>query len=141
VAGVAIVAKAKPGSTIQLSQLADLRSQITRSEEEKTEFAGKLGNLYVIHDEPSVLNYLRTHRRIPQLLVEAIAQLRLYFGNPPISLSTKTDENGWEMLYAAVQWSGAPKRALAALDRFDDAWWLANSDPASTDLTFTYELV
>jgi hypothetical protein len=139
--GGAIGPRAKPGCAIQLSQLADLQSQMTHFDEEQMQLANKLRLLYVMHDETSVLSYLRTHRRIPELLVEAIAQLRLCFGDPPISLSAKTDENAWEMLYATVQWSGEPKDALAALDRFDDAWWLANSYPAGTALTFTYELV
>lgn len=45
------------------------------------------------------------------------------------------------MLYVKAMWPGEPRDALAALDQFEDVWWIANSYPAGTTLTFTYSLV
>jgi hypothetical protein len=130
-----------PSGRVQLSDLADLDSQVLRFEAQHDQLMGEIRRLYVMADERSVADYLRSHRRVPQLLVDAVPSLRRFFENAPISLLAKSDENGWDMLYATVQWPGEPQDALAALDRFDDAWWLANSYPAGTTLTFTYKLV
>ncbi len=96
---------------------------------------------YVIEDEGSLTAFFRMHPHLPQLLIDAVPRLSRFFGNAAILLLVRADEDGWEMAYAIVQWPGEPDDALEALDRFDEAWWLANSDPAGTTLTFTYQLI
>lgn len=97
--------------------------------------------LFVVADERSVFDYLRSHRRVPSLLIESVPHLRRLFGDAALSLRATSDEDGWDMLYATVRWAGEPEDALRALDRFDDEWWLAHSYPAGKSLTFTYDLV
>jgi hypothetical protein len=112
-----------------------------RYENEHLKLIDKIRSLYVMRDEASVSDFLRRHRRLPALLADAEPHLRQFFKDSVLSLRTTTDEHGWEMLYALVQWAGEPDDALNALDAFDDAWWLANSYPAGSSLTFTYRLV
>jgi hypothetical protein len=131
----------EPERRIQLSDLADLDYQVVRIDAQHDQLMSEIRRLYVMVNETSVSDYLRSHRRVPPLLVNAVPQLREFFGNVTLSLFATSDENGWDMLYAAVQWRGEPQEALAALDRFDDAWWLANSYPVGASLTFTYKLV
>ncbi len=132
---------AEPERRIQLSELAGLDAQMIRFEAQHDQLMDEIRRLYVMPDERSVSDYLRGHRRVPQLLADSVPQLRRFFGDAVLSLRATSDENGWDMLYAIVQWPGEPQDALTALDRFDDAWWLANSYPAGTSLTFTYKLV
>jgi hypothetical protein len=112
-----------------------------RYENEHLKLIDKIRSLYVMRDEASVSDFLRRHRRLLPLLADAEPRLRQFFKDSVLSLRTTTDEHGWEMLYALVQWTGEPDDALRALDAFDDAWWLANSYPAGSSLTFTYRLI
>jgi hypothetical protein len=96
---------------------------------------------YVMPADSSVIDFLRSHRRIPQLLIEALKPLRQFFDDSILALRATSDENGWEMLYVNILWPGEPHCALEALDKFDDSWWLANSYPAGLNLTFTYKLL
>jgi len=130
-----------PPSRVQLSELAELEAQMERYEVEHSELINEIRRLYVIEDEASVSEFLRRHRRLSQVLVDAEPHLRQFFKDAVLVLRTTSDEHDWDMLYALVQWSGEPDDALLALDAFDDAWWLANSYPAGSFLTFTYRLV
>jgi hypothetical protein len=130
-----------PPPRIQLSEFAELETQMERYEDEHRKLIDKIRSLYVIQDEPFVFEFLRDHRLLPQVLVDAEPHLRQFFKNSVFSLRTISDEHGWDMLYSFVEWAGEPGDALHALNAFDDAWWLANSYPAGSGLTFTYRLV
>jgi hypothetical protein len=126
---------------VNLSELADLDAQMARFETEHNQLIDCVRKLYVMQDERSVIDYLRAHRRLPQLLVLAEPHLRKLFEEAVFSLRAATDAQGWEMLYASVQWPGDPGDVLNRLGAFDDSWWLANSSPAGNTLTFTYTLI
>jgi hypothetical protein len=130
-----------PPPRIQLSEFSELETQMKRYEDEHRKLIDKIRSLYVIQDEAFVSEFLRDHRLLPLVLVDAEPHLRQFFKNSVISLRTISDEHGWGMLYAFVEWAGEPDDALHALNAFDDAWWLANSYPAGSALTFTYRLV
>jgi len=125
---------------IQLSELADLEAQMGRYEGEHRNLIEKIKSVYVLEDEVAVWEFLNTHRRLAPVLVLAEPHLRRCFGDAVLSLRSNSDEHGWEMLYTFVQWPGSPEQAMQALDAFDDEWWLANSYPAGSNLTFTYRL-
>jgi hypothetical protein len=112
-----------------------------RFESDHNALSERVQTLYVVHDVDKVTAFVKAHRRIPLLLSQAEPYLRKFFGQSIIQLHLSSDENGWEMLYVTILWSGDPEAALVGLDRFDDAWWIANSYPAGTYLTFTYRLV
>ena len=125
----------------QLTELADLERQMARHNEEHRSLVEQIRSLYVINDEVDVCGFLNRHRHLPPVLVAAEPYLRRIFKASVISLRATSDEYGWEMLYASVHWSGEPKDALQDLNAFDDEWWIANSCPAGSNLTFTYRLV
>jgi hypothetical protein len=128
-------------SRIQLSELAGLETEMERYEDEHRNLIRTIRTLYVLQDDESVSEYLQRHRTIPPVLVEAERHLRQFFKDSVLSLRASADEQGWDMLYAIIQWPGEPEDALRSLNAFDDAWWLANSYPAGSGLTFTYRLV
>jgi hypothetical protein len=49
--------------------------------------------------------------------------------------------NGWQNLCVDVLWPGNAAEAYAAIDRFEDTWWVANSHLGVGRLAFTYRLV
>lgn len=144
-AGARVYHRQKPARALpsrnQVSELAELEAQMKRYEDEHRKLTDKIRSLYVIQDEETVSDFLRRHRQIQPALVDAEPYLRKFFKNSVLSLRATSDEQGWEMLYAIVQWEGDPVAAQHSLDYFDDAWWLANSYPAGSNLTFTYRLV
>jgi hypothetical protein len=125
----------------QLANLMALEEQMVRFEVDHQLLVSEVRRHYVMSTESSVSDFLGSHRRIPPLLLAALPHLRECFGNSVFSVHATSDENGWKMLYVSALWPGEPRDALAALDQFDDAWWIAHSYPAGTALTFTYKLV
>ncbi len=97
---------------------------------------------YVLPSDSSVSAFLSQHREISSILLDAIPQLKKYFGTSAIfSLRAPIDEAGTRSLYAVVIWPGKVGDVRNALDRFDEDWWLTHSHLASEYLVFTYELV
>ena len=97
---------------------------------------------YALPAESSVRDFLTEHRTLPYILLEAVPQLKTYFGAAAIfSLRTPTDDAGSRTLYAVVMWPGKSRDVRQALARFDDSWWIAHSRQASGYLAFTYELM
>jgi hypothetical protein len=143
--GARVYHRQKPAPTqsprLQVSEFAELETQMECYENEHHKLIDKIRSLYVMQDDASVSEFLRRHRQLPQVLADAEPHLRQFFKDSVLSLRTTSDEDGWEMLYAFVQWAGEPGDALRALDAFDDTWWLANSYPVGSNLTFTYRLI
>jgi len=97
---------------------------------------------FVLPPDTSVEDFLKDHRTLPQILLESVGPLRLAFGAQIIvSLKVPVDESGASTLYAVAMWRGSVRDARAALETFDDSWWIANSQQASGRLVYTYELV
>ena len=118
-------------------------------EQQMAEFAAqheaavrKLRKHYVLPADASVLDFLTEHRTIPQVLLEALPELKTCFGgNTVFHLRAPVDEAGSRTLYAVAMWPGEVADARNALARFDDAWWLSRAGQTAGRLTFTYELV
>src|ERR1700685_1601928 len=126
----------------QSDVLRDLEREMAVFDAEHEAALNELRRLYVLPAGSSVTGFLRKHRTIPQLLVLAAQQLKWYFGaDTVLTLRAPIDESGSRSLYAVAMWPGSVRDAKTALDKFDDAWWIANSRQALGDLYFTYELV
>lgn len=131
-----------PETSIHLGILRDIEDQMARFEARHTEALRELRQQYVLPSDSSVANFLREHRSILELLLLAAPQLKLHFGiNAVLALRVSVAESGERTLYAVALWPGEILAASKALDKFDDAWWIANSRQASGNLYFTYELV
>jgi hypothetical protein len=120
----------------------DLERQMARFEADHVAMIADVRKHYVIPSHSSVSEFLNSHRTLSALLLQAIPNLREHFGADAVfSLRSPVDDSGTQTLYAVVMWPGGVKEVKAALDRFDDAWWIPNSLQASGYLTFTYELI
>ena len=126
----------------QVSFLLDIESQMAEADAEHFARLGEVKKLYIFPRGLSTGQFLSEHRTIPQLLLTAAPFLKDCFGeNTLLTLRTRSDESGWETLYAVAMWPGSAKDAHTALDKFDDLWWVENSRESAGRLTFTYELV
>lgn len=110
-------------------------------EKEHRSAVAELERNYIFSQETHVKDFLRSHRTLPQLLMAALPHLRQQFGNIVFSLRAVSDDYGWQIMYVDALWTGQATDALAAMDRFEDEWWVANSSAAAGSLHFTYRLV
>ncbi|MFZ0629720.1 MAG: hypothetical protein WA399_02090 [Acidobacteriaceae bacterium] len=100
-----------------------------------------LRRVYVFVDSSLVRAFLREHRALPVLLLDAVPWLKSAFGDTPtLQLQLMIEEGEPATLCGLVLWTGALESAKEALRRFDDNWWLSNCRRASGNLIFDIEL-
>jgi hypothetical protein len=122
--------------------LDDLEKQMAAFAAEYETVLEEVRKHFVLPTDSSVGTFLFEHRTLPQILLEAVPQLRACFGVDALfNLRAPIDESGSRTLYAVAMWPGNIQDVHQALARFDDTWWIAHSRKASGYLTFTYELV
>jgi hypothetical protein len=80
------------------------------------------------------------HRGLPKLLLDAVQPLRESFGEKLLQLQANSDGEDVS-LRATILWPDSAESAHAALDNFDQRWWLDNCNRAHGYLVFDYELV
>ncbi len=96
---------------------------------------------YDLLDYFAISSFLKRHRALPELLLAALPQLKRHFGLETVfRLTISVDESGSQTLYATARWLGAISDVMAAMENFDNAWWIAHSREADGYLNFTYEL-
>lgn len=94
---------------------------------------------YVLRNEPAIADFFSTHRTACPFLSRALPELKQSFGdNVVFNLEALTEDNDLSTLYAIAIWRGPAEQADAALEDFDERWWL-NQVP-HPGITFTYEL-
>lgn len=125
----------------QLSSIRDIEAQMQQFEMDYQAAVAEVRKLYVLPNDSSVLDFLKDHRALPQLLIDAAPKLKRYFSDTVFTLRATSDEYGWQNLYADAMWSGDARDAVQLLDQFEDEWWIPNCRPARGALTFTYRLV
>ena len=124
------------------------RKLIQRYEHQMLQFAAeweteisKLKGEFIFDTPSTVTDYLKAHRALASLLLESVEPLRQSFGyDVPLKLQIRTDGNS-PILYATVIWKGPICSARAALEKFDENWWLENVRIAPGDVVLDYELV
>ena len=122
--------------------LADAERQMAKFEEEHEATLRMVATQYVMPEDSSVQRFLRSHRTLPQLLIEAIPHLKRCFGELAVfSLRAPVDESGGQMLYGLVVWPGDVNQVRRSLAQFDEDWWIKHSRQASGRLSFSFELV
>ncbi len=126
----------------QRSVLDDFERQMASFEEEHDTGITEVRKHYVFGNDPRVERFLRSHRTLSTLLLEAIPHLEQHFGTDAVfNLRAPIDASGAQTLYVAVMWPGAADAVRSALANFDHDWWFGIVRQASGNLTFTYELV
>ena len=119
-----------------------IEEQMAQFEADHEAAVAELRRIYVFLNDQAIRSFFKSHRTAPQLLLEAVPHLRQNFGADTVfNLRAMTDEYGAQTLYAVTVWPGSVRDVRIALDHFDEQWWIANSNQASGDVTFTYELV
>ncbi len=126
---------------VQLSHLHHLEMQMADFESEHAKLVAEVEKLYVVPQISTIRDFLRRHRRTPQVLIEAYPRLKRFFGAVVFHLEISSANDESEMLYTSAQWPGSPGDALRALESFNDSWWIANSYPTGSIVTFTYRLI
>jgi hypothetical protein len=121
--------------------LDDLEQQMTRHQQEHVTIVNEIARNFAMPRDNSVQEFLSSHRVLPQFLIQAMPHLREHFGDVVFALRAASDEYGWQQLYVDALWPGDSTEAFLAIDRFQDAWWIANSQKTAGQLTFTYRLV
>lgn len=122
--------------------LTEYEIQMTRFAVEQEEDFKKLRKEYVLVEGPSVEAFLRGHRSLIEVLLDAAAQIKACFGVDNVLQLRLGGEEGDapNLVYGVIQWSGSLDAARAALDAFDESWWVANVRKASGRVVFDFEL-
>ena len=117
--------------------------QMTQFAVEEEEDLKGLRKEYVLIGGPSVEVFLRSHRSLIEVLLDAATQIRASFGADIVLQLRLSGEEGEvpNLVYGVIQWSGSLETARAALDAFDESWWIENVRRASGRIVFDYELV
>ena len=91
-------------------------------------------------DAENVYRLLRSEPDLAPLVNEATDQLFCYFPDAILRLRYDVDpEDGYEQLVLAAPLDEDVRKAMAALDRFDQEWWFANGRRANALLLVTLE--
>jgi len=102
----------------------------------------QIENFYLVTNPQTVRQFVRLHPYLAELLIEAFAPLREFFGpDPQVSLSVVSDpeQEGLEELLGSILTPLPPDEALARLDAFDEYWFLDQLDRANGTLNFNLE--
>lgn len=132
---------ARPTLQLRSDSFAECEQQIVRFEADYWKVVREIRRKYVFVNDDEVEEFLRFHRTVPELLIEALPFLRAHIGDVLFTLRSTSDEYGWQLLYVVTVWPGQAQDVITAIDRFEDAWWIANSHRAFGSLNFTYQLV
>lgn len=126
---------------ISVSALPELEEQMRTFARTREEELAKLRKLYVFWDADQVEEFLRTHRALTEIFLEAVIPLRECFGiDAPLALDVTWEEGPPKVIYGLVVWRGERTAARAALRRFDESWWIDNSRRSAGKIVFDYEL-
>jgi len=133
----------KPNHTaLGQAHFADLERQMAEFQANSEALLAEIRKHFMLPRDASVLAFLTEHKNLPEILAAAVPQLKECFGATAIfSLSASIDEFGSQTLYASVIWPGELCEVRAALQRFDDNWWLSRARQGGGYLSFSYELV
>lgn len=104
---------------------------------------GCLDKFYQFRDHSEVKNYIRHNSLLVNVLLEALAKIRSYFGeDSQIALEVVCDpEDGDTKLFAFILTSLSAQDALTQRDRMDEDWWLEASYRAQGKLIIDVEFI
>lgn len=127
----------REGSVSELLATTRLSWEASNSQLESA--VGELKTEYVFRNVAEIRLFFSTHRATTRALSNALPELKRSFGEDVVyNLEALSDDDGFSSLYAIVVWRGSAEVAEAALEDFDERWWL--NQPSQSSLTFTYEL-
>ena len=82
--------------------------------------------MYQFADYSEIANFLRSHPKLIDILIECQFHVRAVFGQTGVTLRVSFDPSGQDdpQLRALVQTTQRPSEALRSLSTLDDRWWL-----------------
>jgi hypothetical protein len=98
--------------------------------------------LFDVEDAPAVRSYLGKHPYLVPLLIDVHQVVPRYFPNRTricLQLLTDRDDGDHVDFFAIIETDLSEDKALQALDKFDDEWWLATAVQGSGLLTIDVE--
>jgi hypothetical protein len=99
-----------------------------------------LKTMYRFQDDESVGAFLSCHPSAACILINALPKLKKFFGDDVVfRLQVMKEDDELQILYAVAVWRGRVEDAVAALENFDENWWI-DQPTRVLALTFTYEL-
>ena len=97
---------------------------------------------FFIFGSTDVEQFLRSHRALVQILLDAVPHFKASFGDQrPLALEVITEDRPPQVIYALAMWDGETAKSRVALADFDQKWWLANSRKAGGRIVFDCQLV
>ena len=126
---------------LEMQQLEVYGKQLEEVFNMHQEQLAELRKTFVFENASAVASFMRDHRTAPQILLEAIPQLRKHFGSTTVfMLRTRIEEDGYRELHVLAKWPGNARAAMNALDSFNKDWWISNFQASGRQFHFTYEL-
>jgi hypothetical protein len=99
---------------------------------------------FEFREEEQVRAYLDAHPEVVAIIVEARRKLPHFFGEAPamtLDVLKDPEDPDAESLFALIQTSLEPDRALPLLDEFNERWWRAASTAIEADIHFGLDYV
>ena len=131
-----------PVKPVQKSIFEDLERQMAVQEEEFNASLTMLRKSFIFKNEEAIGTFLRTHRTLIPILLEATIHMAHFFGaDAPLALEIVSDDGPPTSINALALFHGDSADARAALNLFDGVWWMANMRKANGRIVFDYDLV
>jgi hypothetical protein len=120
--------------------LSQARGLFSASHQHSANEVERLKRMYRFQNAETVEAFLSRHRSAAYILINALPQLQRSFGPDVVfKLQVVSEDDEQHILYAVAVWTGGVEDAAAALENFDENWWL-DQPTRVLALTFTYEL-
>lgn len=130
-----------PTESFQKTIFDSIKQQIS---DHDVEFSGVIRDLrrtYIFADSAGVETFIRYHRALGAILLEAVPALREYFGqDAQLALDIPSEDGAPRTINAVALWRGDRTEARTALRRFDDNWLMPNIKKAGGRIVFDFEL-
>jgi hypothetical protein len=146
IAGFGVLAHQEaPGPEVVQRQrpfLDGLEAQMAEHEAAFAKNINALKNSFIFNDPGGVETFIRNHRAVVSILLEAAPVMKECFGdNVPLALDLTSEDGPPRLIYALGMWDGDSDQARAALEAFEEKWGVGNSRKAGGRIVFDYQLV
>jgi hypothetical protein len=124
------------------SMFEDVERQMRASEAEFCNSIKVLREKYVFNNPEAVDCFIRSHRVVAPLLIEAAPQFAAAFDNNALlALEIMPDDETPHSIYVLALWNRESAKARTALHSFDEGWLSRNFQATNGRIVFDYELI
>lgn len=118
------------------------KQQLLEQEMEIGNPIASLRQSYVLSDPEGLSDFLKRYRALPSLLQDMTKPIKKFFGQDCV-LTLALDRSGDEspIIRLAILWKDSLSAASAALNAFDEHYWINNCGRSSGNIVVNYDLV